>query len=354
LYILSLLTTCFCMKRAELITGFLAGALFLGGAILELVGIKAGAILMITATLLFLFAYIPLMRVLRRRDHLDLDLQQEEIMAQGEEILSQRDMVMKQKELIEKNHLEISSSIEYARRLQASILPSPGLLRTRISDHFVVLMPRQKVSGDFYWWTQIEDHLVIAAVDCTGHGVPGAFMSMLGVSMLREIVSKEYISHPGVILRRLRKEVMYALKQTGEPGEQKDGMDMSLVSIHVDTLECQFAGANNPLYLVRDGEFTEYEADRQPIAVYQNMARFTTHDIQLQRGDHLYMFSDGYADQFGGPDGKKFKYNAFRQMLRDNAGLPMKKQKDIVETTFLEWRGDNDQVDDVVVLGLEI
>jgi len=217
-----------------------------------------------------------------------------------------------------------------------------------------LFMPKQRVSGDFYWWTQVEDHVVITAADCTGHGVPGAFMSMLGVSMLREIVSKEYISHPGVILRRLRKEVMHALKQTGAFGEQKDGMDMALVSINVETLECQYAGANNPIYLVREGVLTEYRADRMPIAIHQNMAKFTTHEIQLQKGDRLYLFSDGYVDQFGGPEGKKFKFTRFRQMLVDNAGLPMKKQKQVLESTFLEWKGEREQVDDIVVLGLEV
>jgi serine phosphatase RsbU (regulator of sigma subunit) len=257
-------------------------------------------------------------------------------------------------EALNERNGEISSSIEYAKRLQTSILPSPGLLNTRIKDHFVLFMPKQRVSGDFYWWTQIEDHVVITAVDCTGHGVPGAFMSMLGVSMLREIVSKEYVSHPGVILRRLRKEVMYALKQTGEFGEQKDGMDMALVSINMENLECQFAGANNPLYLVRNGELTEFKGDRMPIAIHQNMDKFKMHEIQLQPGDHLYLFSDGYVDQFGGPDDKKFKFKAFRQMLVDNATQPMKKQKQILERTISEWKGDRDQVDDIVVLGLEI
>jgi serine phosphatase RsbU (regulator of sigma subunit) len=218
----------------------------------------------------------------------------------------------------------------------------------------VLYLPKHKVSGDFYWWTQIEDQVVVAAVDCTGHGVPGAFMSMLGVSMLREIVSKEYISHPGVILRRLRKEVMYALKQTGEFGEQKDGMDMALVSINVETLECQYAGANNPLYLIRKGVLTEYKADRMPIAIHQNMSKFTTHDIQLEKGDRLYLFSDGYADQFGGPLSKKFKYTRFRQLLIDHSKLPMKKQKEVLVQTIRDWRADLEQVDDIVVVGLEI
>jgi serine phosphatase RsbU (regulator of sigma subunit) len=280
--------------------------------------------------------------------------QNEEILTQRDEIEAQRDMVTRQKNVIERSHGEISASIDYARRLQNSILPSPGLLNTRIKDHFVVYMPKQRVSGDFYWWTQIEDHVVITAVDCTGHGVPGAFMSMLGVSMLREIVSKEYISHPGVILRRLRKEVVHALKQTGAFGEQKDGMDMALVSINVETLNCQYAGANNPLYLVREGVLTEYMGDRMPIAIHHSMDRFKTHEFQLQPGDHLYMFSDGFVDQFGGPEDKKFKFSQFRQLLVDHSTLPMKEQKKIIIQAHHDWRGGKEQVDDIVVLGLEI
>ena len=270
------------------------------------------------------------------------------------ELEQHRDEISRQRDEISARNGEITSSIDYARRLQASILPSPGLLNTRIRDHFVLFKPKHMVSGDFYWWTQVEDNVVITAADCTGHGVPGAFMSMLGVSMLREIVSKEYISHPGVILRRLRKEVIHALKQTGEFGEQKDGMDLALVSINVDTLVCQYAGANNPLYLVRDGELTVYKPDRMPVSIHQTMDRFTTHEFQLRQGDHLYMFSDGYADQFGGPLGKKFKYQPFREMLIRISGMDMEAQLTELSRILDHWMRDVEQVDDILILGLEI
>lgn len=284
----------------------------------------------------------------------ELNQQNEEIAAQRDEIEAQRDMVYKQKEQIEKTHNEISASIDYATRLQDSILPNTGLLRENFSDHLVFFRPKQKVSGDFYWWTEVENQVIITAADCTGHGVPGAFMSMLGVSLLREIVNKEFITQPGIILRRLRKEVIRSLDQKGEIGEQKDGMDMALVTINTDTLACEYAGANNPLYLIREGSLMEFKPDRMPVSYYHQMGRYTTHEIELRGGDQLYLFSDGYADQFGGKERKKFKYSAFKKLLTDIWDRPMQEQKRILSETILEWQGDYEQIDDMVIVGLKI
>lgn len=260
----------------------------------------------------------------------------------------------KQKQEIEKNHFEISASIDYAKRLQSSILPLQGSLNGCIVENFVILNPKDKVSGDFYWWTFIEGHTVITAADCTGHGVPGAFMSMLGISLLREIVTKEYITHPGVILRRLRKDIVRILKQKGEVGEQKDGMDIAIISINNKTKECQFAGANNPLYLIRNKELMEYKPDKMPIAIYQRMDNFTTHDIQLEPNDQLYLFSDGFPDQFGGPNGKKFKYKPFKKLLLEKSELPLNEQKVEIENAFTFWKGEHEQIDDVVIVGVKV
>jgi serine phosphatase RsbU (regulator of sigma subunit) len=284
----------------------------------------------------------------------ELNHQNEEIAAQRDEIEAQRDLVFRQKEQIEKTHEEISSSIDYATRLQASILPNTNLLKEKFQDHFVLFRPKSKVSGDFYWWTEVEKSVIIAVADCTGHGVPGAFMSMLGISLLREIVNKEFITQPGVILRRLRKEVIRSLDQKGEIGEQKDGMDLALVSIPFDTLKCEYAGANNPLYMLRDGQLTEYKADRMPISFYIRMDKFTTHEIQLQKGDQLYMFSDGYADQFGGENRKKFKYKAFQQHLIDHSTQSMEEQHNALMDTIVKWQGDYEQIDDIVIVGIKI
>ena len=200
-------------------------------------------------------------------------------------------------------------------------------------------------------------------------------MSMLGVSFLREIVNKEYITHPGVILRKLRKEVITALRQKGDETGSQDGMDMALISINHDTNKLQFSGANNPLYIIRKGEldqtndkivkfdlngkkngynFYEIKPDRMPIAIYLKMDKFTTHEIELQKGDNIYLFSDGYADQFGGPNERKFKYKQFKELLFENVDKPMSEQKVILEKAFREWKGDIEQIDDIVVLGIKI
>jgi len=328
----------------------------------------------------------------------ELNQQNEEIIAQRDEIEQQRNTVVQQKERIEEIHHEVSESINYATRLQEAILPEEKILEKYISEHFILFKPKDKVSGDFYWWTHIENHTVITAADSTGHGVPGAFMSMLGSSFLREIVQKEYITHTGVILRKLRKEIIKALKQTGEAGTQKDGMDMALISIDHETNMVQFSGANNPLYIIKNGELEitnesrsfikefvilneakrseksldnqsrsfakaqddnskllyEVKPDKMPIAIYEKMDAFTTHEIQLEKGDMLYMFSDGYADQFGGPKGKKFKYKAFKRLLLENAHKSMEEQKEILNQAFEDWKGQEEQIDDVVVVGIRI
>ena len=307
----------------------------------------------------------------------ELNQQNEEIIAQRDEIEQQKDMVVKQKEEIEEVHYEISESINYATRLQEAILPESKILKKYLSDYFVLFKPKDKVSGDFYWWTHIENRTIITAADCTGHGVPGAFMSMLGSSFLREIVEKEYITNTGLILKKLRKEIIKALKQTGEMGEQKDGMDMAIISIDHETNTVQFSGANNPLYIIKNKKLElkdkksdaiklyeldelstfklyEIKPDKMPISIYEKMNNFVTHEIQLEKGDNIYMFSDGFADQFGGKKGKKFKYKPFKQLLINNCQLTMKEQKAILNKAFKDWKGELKQIDDVVVLGLKI
>lgn len=278
----------------------------------------------------------------------------EEVSSQRDEIEAQRDLVTGQKEQIEEIHHEVTQSIDYAKRLQTAILPDPEIIRQNVSDFFVLFRPRDNVSGDFYWWANVEGHTVITAVDCTGHGVPGAFMSMLGISFLREIVLKEYITHPGVVLRRMRKEIIRSLKQKGISGEQKDGMDMSLVSIDHEKNLMQFAGANNPLYFIRDRVLTEYKPDKMPIAIYDRMDNYTVHEIPLLQDDQFYMFSDGYADQFGGPKGKKFMYKRFKEFLMEISNKPLNEQKIILEKEFIDWKTGFEQIDDVVVLGIKI
>ncbi len=307
--------------------------------------------------------------------NIDLEQKNEEIITQRDEIEAQRDLLFDQKQAIEQYNQEIKESIEYARRIQSATLPDPSLLDSIISDHFILFRPRDIVSGDFFWTATVEGSTVLTVSDCTGHGVPGAFMSMLGMSILKEIVQKEYITHPGVILRRLRKEIINALGQKGISGEQRDGMDISIITIYNDTARLEYAGAYNSLYLIRKKNLAqpdiqnisvfEYEdrsqyilyeirADKMPIAYHERMDKFTTHELDLMKGDVLYLFTDGYADQFGGPSGKKFMYKPFKRLILSNVHLPMDQQKQILDERLDEWMGNLAQVDDICVMGVRI
>lgn len=272
----------------------------------------------------------------------------------NEEVHAQRDSIEEQKEILEKINHEVEASINYAQRIQQSVLPEESILKESVDDYFILYKPRDIVSGDFYWFKRIKDFLIVTAVDCTGHGVPGAFMSMLGVSFLNEIVSKSRFDTADEILNRLRDKVKKALKQKGEIGENKDGMDMSFCIINLKTNELEFAGAYNPLYIIRNKELINIKANRMPIAVYYKEQPFTLHKHQLEKGDCLYMFSDGYADQFGGENGRKFMSKRFQKLLIDNSSLPMAEQHDNLLLTFEDWKKGYDQMDDVIVLGIRV
>ncbi len=259
-------------------------------------------------------------------------------------------------ELISHQKQEITDSIRYASRIQGAVLPSAALLNESLTDHFVLFLPRDIVSGDFYWFTKQGEKIVLVAADCTGHGVPGAFMSMLGVSFLYEIVNKEGILEPAKILNMLRELIKVTLSQTGKQNEQKDGMDISLSVLDMGRMKLEWAGAYNPLYLIRNKELIEYKADKMPIAIHVNDHQgFTNHQIDIQPGDAFYMFSDGYPDQFGGEDGRKYMSKRFKQYLVDISHLPMSEQKDLLHKEHFDWRSGNyEQVDDIIVFGVRV
>lgn len=305
--------------------------------------------------------------------NIDLEQKNEEISTQRDEIEAQRNLVYDQKQAIEAYNDEVLKSIAYAKRLQSAALPPRDFLEEKVEDQFVFFRPRDVVSGDFYWFAEVEEKLVATVADCTGHGVPGAFMSMMGMSLLKEIVQKEYITHPGVILRRMRKEIINAMGQKGISGEQRDGMDMALVSFDPHARMLDFAGAYNSLYLVRskslegpvieegrlepsieDGSFCLYEipADKMPVAHYDRMDKFRNHQMKMEKGDTVYMFTDGFADQFGGKKGKKFMYKPFKKLLLKNSRYTLKQQEEILANTLDKWMGDIAQVDDICVMGL--
>jgi serine phosphatase RsbU (regulator of sigma subunit) len=256
---------------------------------------------------------------------------------------AQRDQIAYQKK-------HITDSIEYAERIQRAILPSLELFTDQM-EHFVIFKPRDIVSGDFYWVEQVDGKFVIIAADCTGHGVPGAFMSMLGVSLLNEIVLTKRITAPDVILNLLRAKIIEALKQEAA-SVVKDGMDMTVCLLNQTNNRLYFSGANNPLYLIRKGKLTQIQGDKMPVAIHEIMDPFTIHEIALERGDTFYTFSDGYADQFGGPQQKKFLTKNFRNLLLSVQNLPMIDQGIELDRTFEDYRKDVEQIDDIVVIGV--
>jgi serine phosphatase RsbU (regulator of sigma subunit) len=254
---------------------------------------------------------------------------------------------------IESKNRLITSSIEYAQTIQQALLPDDDRLDQLLPEHFILYHPKDIVSGDFYWVRQADGSVLVAAVDCTGHGVPGAFMSILGLSFLNEVTRSKYCC-PANILDQVREKVKHALKQKGEFAEQRDGMDIALVQLGNDHRSLKYAGAYNPLYLVREGVLTEYKGDRQPVAIHYREKPFTNHTVDLLPGDSFYIFSDGFADQIGGEHDRKLMSGTFKEWLREIAGEPMQKQKMILEERIRTWQGDNEQTDDILVIGMKV
>lgn len=267
--------------------------------------------------------------------------------------------VIEQKTVIEHHNIEIMDSIKYAKNIQEALLPSLNEVSTLFKNCFVLYMPKDIVSGDFYWFAENGGTRFIAAVDCTGHGVPGAFMSIVGNTILNEIVNEKKITIPGDILLELHKGVKIALNQNAKEFERRDGMDITLCAFNSNTNEIQYAGANRPLWIYRKNKNYELEiikASKFPIGgleleesrIYQN------HIIPVNQGDCLYLFSDGYADQFGGPRGKKFMVTNLQKVLLQNIEFPMETQKQKLMDAFINWKGDTEQIDDVLVIGIMI
>ncbi|PCH93054.1 MAG: hypothetical protein COB85_07570, partial [Bacteroidetes bacterium] len=284
----------------------------------------------------------------------------------------QKKIIQKQKEVVDEKNKDITDSIRYAEQIQHAILPPEEYCTQTLSDHFILFRPKDIVSGDFYWVHEtLSGKVIWVAADCTGHGVPGAFMSMIGNSLLNEIVVEKGITTPGKIFDELKAGIISALGQTDALGQSKDGMDASLCVWNKKNNQLEFAGAYNPLYLLRkdaansnlknkgfkfhSNDLAELKADRQPIAFEEGKdAPFTTHQIQLEEGDSVYTFSDGFQDQFGGPKGKKFTAKRLKEMLLSIQEKTMPEQKLILNETIEEWKGEDEQIDDIVVIGVRI
>lgn len=261
--------------------------------------------------------------------------------------------IEKQKRLLEHRNGEIIDSIKYARRIQQALLKDEEHVSHHLPPHFILYKPKDIVSGDFYWTIEKGIHLYVAVADCTGHGVPGAFLTMLGTSYLNEITSRDDLPTPAQILDDLR---IKFVKELGADGETKDGMDISMIRINLKTREIIWAGANNPLWIIRKGatEIEEIKANKQAIGLLHAPSLFTDHALQLKESDSVFLFTDGYPDQFGGERGKKFKYKQLKDVLLAGNHLPHDQQKQKLEKIFSEWRGELEQVDDVCVIGMRL
>jgi serine phosphatase RsbU (regulator of sigma subunit) len=315
----------------------------------------------------------------------EIEAQRDEVESQRDEIERQRDYVIEQRDLIISQKKAITDSIEYAANIQSAILPPLDVMNKILKDYFIYFKPRDIVSGDFYWAYKIkkkgENRVIVVVADSTGHGVPGAFMSMLGIALLNEIILKKGIYKPSEILDNLKENLVNSLHQTNEIGKTKDGMDMAVCLIDFERMELQYAGAYNPVYLVRDNKYwsdneflkedislsnrkfdhfggktlVELKADKISIGGAHSLSsNYTLHRFDLKPNDVIYMFSDGYADQFGGPRRLKYLYSRFRQFLCKISDESMEKQSVLLDREFFEWKGAEKQIDDILVIGIRI
>jgi serine phosphatase RsbU (regulator of sigma subunit)/Tfp pilus assembly protein PilF len=271
----------------------------------------------------------------------------------AEIILSQKEEVERQRDLVEEKSKEITDSIHYAKRIQQALLASDTFLKKHIADYFIFYKPKDIVSGDFYWANVIDGKFVLITADCTGHGVPGAFMSLLNISYLNEAIIEKRMDAPDKILDYVRSQIIQSLNPEGSENEGRDGMDATLCIYDFKGMWLRFSAANNPLWLYRNNEIKEFSADKMPVGMYHGEQKsFTQQTIGLRKDDIVYTFTDGFADQFGGEKGKKFKYKNLQQLLLSNASKPMAEQKQILEKTLRDWQGNMDQVDDILIVGI--
>ncbi|WP_420576417.1 PP2C family protein-serine/threonine phosphatase [Ekhidna sp.] len=259
-----------------------------------------------------------------------------------------------QKKIIESKNKDITSSIRYAKKIQEAILPSERTIKKYLPNSFVYYRPRDIVSGDFYWFKHADDVSYIAAVDCTGHGVPGAFMSMIGNTILNKVVP-DYRTKPAEILDIMRREVIDTMQQ-GEENSSRDGMDIAFCAINHRTKTMEYAGAFNPLCLIRNGELIETKADRMPIGSYFGKIdrQYTNHSVELKAGDTFYIYSDGFQDQIGGKGDRKYSSKKFKSFLQSIHVQSPEEQLEILENEIATWRGDEEQLDDMLIMGVKV
>lgn len=293
------------------------------------------------------------------KNRLELERSKRVIEKKHKEVVVQKVEIQSQKDSLEEKNREITDSINYAKNIQTAFIPSEEKFKAAFKDSFVYFKPKDIVSGDFYWVYQKDDITFYVTADCTGHGVPGGFMTMLGLSFLDDIIIRQHIADPAEVLNELRDRIIHTLGQSGRIGENKDGMDITVCRLDRLKKELVFSSANNDVYIIStnstgEKELVEYKANRQPCGFHHLNTPFTAHTIPLKEGDCIYTFTDGYADQFGGPKGRKFRYKPFEQLLFENSHLSFADQKKQLTTTGEEWRGKLDQVDDILVIGVMV
>ncbi|MBE9468155.1 MAG: SpoIIE family protein phosphatase [Bacteroidetes bacterium] len=279
---------------------------------------------------------------------------------QKEEILTQRDLIEnkniqleKKTNVIEQKNKDFTDSVNYALRIQSALLPSQNYIDNILSNYFILYKPKDIVSGDFFWVKEKNNKTIIVIADCTGHGVPGAFMSILGITILNEI-TENYNLNANEILNHLRQDIIDLLYKYSDSLNTRDGMDLSLCIVNNKTKNLQFAGANNPLYLVRNNDLLIYKGDKMQIGIPRDgLSSFTNQEIELQEGDICYIFTDGYADQFDNTNENRFKRKTLQKLLVDINEKSMKEQKIALDDTIEKWKGDNEQTDDISFLGVK-
>jgi serine phosphatase RsbU (regulator of sigma subunit) len=309
--------------------------------------LAAGFLGVVLIIIVVIYAYVQ-----KRRDNRKIKEQNAQILEANEELTVLNEAISKQ-------NSEIVDSISYAQRIQSAMMPPEGYFNELLDESFILYRPKDIVSGDFFWIRQVNQYIVLAAADCTGHGVPGAFMSLLGISYLNEIVQRREITEAAQVMNELRHQIKHSLRQHGQPDESKDGIDMAICVIDQKNRTMQYAGAFNPLYLIREENgkpgLIEYKADRMPLGYHQGKDRaFTNHEIKLEIGDTFYLFSDGYIDQKGGPNQKKFMSKRFKNLLLDIHEEPMFDQKIRLEKKLTSWMGNQSQIDDILVVGVRV
>jgi len=288
------------------------------------------------------------------KHNIELKEYKEEIQIQNEELQTYLEEIRAQRDKIEDKNSEIIKSITYARKIQKSLIPQSKILYSYFNDFFIFNKPKDILSGDFYWTNTYNNKVIVAVADCTGHGIPAALLSVLGISMLNEITLKYADLKASEILDYLKIGVVTALSHSNGEDKSKDGMDMSLIIYDKENKLIEFAGAYNPFVVVRKNELINISGDRMPIGLFEIEKKFTNHTFDIEENDMIYLFSDGFADQFGGLNNKKIKRKKFKELLITTNTLPVTIQKEHINVFFKKWKGENEQVDDVLIVGLRV